>query len=173
MHPISFSNVRRSITRVKTGQRIPPHWHPDEVRTVVVLSGTLYFGSGDKWDESKFKAYPAGTFYSWLPHHRSSPKQIESERRNPCSWTPATTFATMSARSGGARSRGQTGTAGDAGMRAMRKICAVLCFGIGVAFAVGALYSLLTESLFRVVAPGLFAAIFLLSSFFLSRRSKG
>jgi len=29
------------------------------VRTVVVLSGTLYFGSGDKWDESKFKAYPA------------------------------------------------------------------------------------------------------------------
>src|SRR5438876_7774561 len=23
-----------------------------------------YFGSGDKWDESKFKAYPAGTFYS-------------------------------------------------------------------------------------------------------------
>ena len=37
---------------------------PDEVRTAVVLSGTLYFGSGDKWDESKFKAYPAGTFYS-------------------------------------------------------------------------------------------------------------
>jgi len=30
----------------------------------VVLSGTLYFGSGDKWDESKFKVYPAGTFYS-------------------------------------------------------------------------------------------------------------
>ncbi len=22
------------------------------------------FGSGDKWDENKFKAYPAGTFYS-------------------------------------------------------------------------------------------------------------
>jgi hypothetical protein len=42
-------------------------WHPDEVRTVVVLSGTLYFGSGDKWDESKFKAYPAGTLYSEPP----------------------------------------------------------------------------------------------------------
>ena len=42
----------------------PPHWHPDEVRTVVVLSGTLFFGSGNKWDESKFIAYPAGTFYS-------------------------------------------------------------------------------------------------------------
>jgi hypothetical protein len=68
--------------------------------------------------------------------------------------------------------RGQTGTAGHARMRAMRKIGAVLCLGIGVAFALGALYSLLTESLFRVVVPGFFAAIFLLSSFFLSRRSK-
>src|SRR5262249_30181324 len=54
------------VTRVRfsAGWKDPPHWHPDEVRTVVVLSGTLYFGSGDKWDESKFKAYPAGTFYS-------------------------------------------------------------------------------------------------------------
>jgi hypothetical protein len=34
------------------------------VRTVVILSGTFYFASGDKWDESEFKAYPAGTFYS-------------------------------------------------------------------------------------------------------------
>jgi len=32
-----------------------------------VLSGTLYFATGDKWDESKFKAYPAGTFYSEEP----------------------------------------------------------------------------------------------------------
>jgi hypothetical protein len=23
-----------------------PHWHPDEWRTAVVLSGTLYFGIG-------------------------------------------------------------------------------------------------------------------------------
>ena len=54
------------VSRVKfsAGWKDPPHWHPDEVRTVVVLSGTLYFGPGDKWDESKFKAYPAGTFYS-------------------------------------------------------------------------------------------------------------
>ena len=42
------------VSRVKfpAGWKDPPHWHPDEVRTVVVLSGTLYFGSGDKWDES-------------------------------------------------------------------------------------------------------------------------
>ena len=54
------------VSRVKfsAGWKDPPHWHPDEVRTVAVLSGTLYFGSGDRWDESKFKAYPAGTFYS-------------------------------------------------------------------------------------------------------------
>src|SRR5215469_2865192 len=40
------------VTRVRfsAGWKDLPHWHPDEVRTVVVLSGTLYFGSGDKWD---------------------------------------------------------------------------------------------------------------------------
>jgi quercetin dioxygenase-like cupin family protein len=53
-----------SRVRFSAGWKDPPHWHPDEVRTVVVLSGTFYFGSGDKWDESKLKAYPAGTFYS-------------------------------------------------------------------------------------------------------------
>jgi hypothetical protein len=54
------------VTRVKfsAGWKDLPHWHPDEVRTVVVLSGTFYFASGEKWDESKFKAFPAGTFYS-------------------------------------------------------------------------------------------------------------
>jgi hypothetical protein len=54
------------VSRVKfsAGWKDMPHWHPDEVRTVVVLSGTFYFGSGEKWDESKVKAYPAGTFYS-------------------------------------------------------------------------------------------------------------
>ena len=57
------------VSRVKfsAGWKDPPHWHPDEVRIVVVLSGTLYFGSGEKWDESKFTAYPAGTFYSEPP----------------------------------------------------------------------------------------------------------
>lgn len=57
------------VTRVKfsAGWKDPPHWHPDEVRTVAVLSGTFYFGSGDKWDETKLKPYPAGTFYSEPP----------------------------------------------------------------------------------------------------------
>ena len=54
------------VTRVKfsPGWKDMPHWHPDEVRTVAVLSGTFYFGNGDRWDESKMKPYPAGTFYS-------------------------------------------------------------------------------------------------------------
>src|SRR5262245_30451581 len=54
------------VTRVKfpAGWKDMPHWHPDEVRTVVILSGTFYFASGEIWDESKLKAYPAGTFYS-------------------------------------------------------------------------------------------------------------
>jgi quercetin dioxygenase-like cupin family protein len=57
------------VTRVKfsAGWKDAPHWHPDEARTVAVLSGTFYFGSGDTWDESKLKAYPAGTFYSEPP----------------------------------------------------------------------------------------------------------
>ena len=47
-----------------------PHWHPDEWLTAMVLSGTLYFGVGEQWDESKLKAYPAGTFYSELDDAR-------------------------------------------------------------------------------------------------------
>jgi hypothetical protein len=54
------------VMRVKfpAGFKLMPLWHPDEWRTAVVLSGTLYFGVGDQWDETKLKAFPAGTFYS-------------------------------------------------------------------------------------------------------------
>jgi quercetin dioxygenase-like cupin family protein len=54
------------VQRVKfpPGTKVMPHWHPDEWRTAVVLSGTLYFGVGEQWDESKLKPYPTGTFYS-------------------------------------------------------------------------------------------------------------
>ena len=30
----------------------------------MVLSGTIYFGLGDTWDEGKLKPYPTGTFLS-------------------------------------------------------------------------------------------------------------
>ena len=53
------------VNRVKfaPGFKVMPHFHPDE-RTVVVLSGTLYMGLGEQFDENKVKAYPPGTFLS-------------------------------------------------------------------------------------------------------------
>jgi quercetin dioxygenase-like cupin family protein len=53
--------------KLAPGAKVMPHTHPEEVRTLTVLSGTLYFGLGDQWDESKLTPYPAGTFFSELP----------------------------------------------------------------------------------------------------------
>jgi len=66
---ILFGNPMQAglfVTRLKipAGFKIPPHWHPDAPRTVVVLSGTLYFGLGERWDDTKLEARPAGTFFS-------------------------------------------------------------------------------------------------------------
>ena len=54
------------VTRTKfpAGTKGMPHTHPDEWRTVVVLSGTHYFGLGEQWDEAKLKVHPPGTFFS-------------------------------------------------------------------------------------------------------------
>jgi hypothetical protein len=41
-----------------------PHFHSDEWRTAAILSGTLYFGLGAKWEETALTAYPAGTFFA-------------------------------------------------------------------------------------------------------------
>lgn len=49
------------------GAKLPPHSHPDRGRTVAVLSGTLYYSSGDIWDEAKLRPLPAGTFFTELP----------------------------------------------------------------------------------------------------------
>jgi quercetin dioxygenase-like cupin family protein len=43
--------------------RIAAHSHRDE-RTAVVVSGTWFFGYGDKADETKVKALPPGSFYT-------------------------------------------------------------------------------------------------------------
>jgi quercetin dioxygenase-like cupin family protein len=58
------------VVRVKfpAGLKLMPHTHPDAPRTVAVLSGTLYFAFGETWDESKLKAFPAGTFFSEPPN---------------------------------------------------------------------------------------------------------
>jgi quercetin dioxygenase-like cupin family protein len=53
--------------RFLPGMKVMPHWHPDTVRTVLVMSGTFYFAVGNQWDESKLKAYPTGTLYSEPP----------------------------------------------------------------------------------------------------------
>jgi quercetin dioxygenase-like cupin family protein len=46
------------------GYRIPPHTHP-KVEHITVISGTFNFGMGEKFDESKTKPLPAGTFGFW------------------------------------------------------------------------------------------------------------
>jgi quercetin dioxygenase-like cupin family protein len=57
------------VVRIKyaPGAKVMPHWHPDEVRTATVLSGTYYFAVGEQWDESKMLPYPVGTFLSEPP----------------------------------------------------------------------------------------------------------
>ena len=52
------------ILRVKlaAGGRIPPHTHHDQ-RISTVLSGTLYVGFGEAFDEAKLVAIPAGGVY--------------------------------------------------------------------------------------------------------------
>jgi quercetin dioxygenase-like cupin family protein len=49
--------------RFPSGLRIQPHSHPDE-RIVVVLSGTVYFGYGEQFDETAMKALPAGSTWT-------------------------------------------------------------------------------------------------------------
>ena len=57
------------VDRIKFtgGTKVMPHWHPDPVRTVLVLSGTFYFAVGEVFDETRLTPYPAGTLYSEPP----------------------------------------------------------------------------------------------------------
>jgi quercetin dioxygenase-like cupin family protein len=51
--------------------RIPPHDHPDE-RPTTVLSGTLYVGFGETFDETKVVVIPSGAVYvapAEVPHY--------------------------------------------------------------------------------------------------------
>lgn len=57
------------------GYRVPPHWHPAD-ENVVVLSGTLMLGMGDKLDESSMQSLSAGG-YAKMPrqmHHYAMAK---------------------------------------------------------------------------------------------------
>jgi hypothetical protein len=50
------------VTRLRSpqGLKVMPHTHPED-RIYTVLSGTLYIGYGDSFDESKLQAYPKGS----------------------------------------------------------------------------------------------------------------
>ncbi len=54
--------------KLPAGLKLMPHSHPDSPRTVAVMSGTLYYALGDKWDETKMRALPAGTFFTEAPN---------------------------------------------------------------------------------------------------------
>lgn len=47
--------------------KLMPHTHPDAER-VTVVSGTLFFGPGEKMDKKKAKKLPAGSFFVMPPN---------------------------------------------------------------------------------------------------------
>jgi hypothetical protein len=59
----SKPGVYMIILKVAANTKIAAHLHPDQ-RVATVLSGTWYFGYGDKFDDSSLKQLPAGSIYS-------------------------------------------------------------------------------------------------------------
>jgi quercetin dioxygenase-like cupin family protein len=55
--------------RIPAGVRLQPHFHP-EARIVLVLSGTLYVGYGDQFDETKMTALSPGSVFTEAPNER-------------------------------------------------------------------------------------------------------
>lgn len=56
--------------RIPGGSRVRAHTHPDD-EIVTVLEGTWYLGMGERFDETKLKGYPAGSFIyipAGVPH---------------------------------------------------------------------------------------------------------
>jgi quercetin dioxygenase-like cupin family protein len=57
--------------RLASGAKVAPHTHPDE-RFSVVLSGTIYVGFGEVFDEHNVVAIPTGGIYvapAGIPHY--------------------------------------------------------------------------------------------------------
>jgi len=54
------------LLKVAPNTKIPAHLHPDD-RVGTVVSGTWYFGYGDKFDKSSLKKLPVGSIYSEVP----------------------------------------------------------------------------------------------------------
>ena len=55
---------------VPAGGKIPPHWHTQD-ESLTVISGSFYFGKGDKAETSKAPTITAGAFHflSGKDHH--------------------------------------------------------------------------------------------------------
>ena len=51
------------MVRIPNGTKLLPHFHPEN-RTVVVVSGTFYYGYGDSFDEAKLNEMITGTFFT-------------------------------------------------------------------------------------------------------------
>ena len=51
--------------KIPAGQKIAPHWHPTDEH-VTVISGTVAFGMGEKFNQAALKNLPAGG-YALMP----------------------------------------------------------------------------------------------------------
>jgi hypothetical protein len=61
--------------KLPAGYKVPPHWHPTD-ETIIVISGALMLGMGDKMDEASMQTLPAGGFAK-MPrqmHHYAAAK---------------------------------------------------------------------------------------------------
>jgi quercetin dioxygenase-like cupin family protein len=57
--------------RFKPDMTFMPHSHPEDLQ-VTMLSGTLLYAEGERFDETKLKEYPAGSFFvirANVPHY--------------------------------------------------------------------------------------------------------
>jgi quercetin dioxygenase-like cupin family protein len=52
--------------QLPAGYKVAPHWHP-AIEHVTVISGTLNFGMGEKFDAKQMKPLPAGSFVAIPP----------------------------------------------------------------------------------------------------------
>lgn len=69
-NPMGSSGDYTIRLKMPNGYRIAPHWHPLR-ENVTVISGTLKFGMGDRFEESGMASFPAGSFAFLDPdmHH--------------------------------------------------------------------------------------------------------
>ncbi len=75
--------------RVPANTKIMPHSHATE-NQLTVISGTLYYAEGDKFDEKKLKAYPAGSFIvetAKVPHYSLAKTATEFQVAVPAKMT--------------------------------------------------------------------------------------